>query len=124
MSSPSAPSPSPAASGQERLPFGVSAQTHDRPSRREQQLMTTGTASDLALLGGAPVRQTPLPTPPRATGPQALDNLRRVLESGLMNRAAGVWVKRLEEEFGTTYGARHCTASTSGTSAIHVAVGA
>jgi perosamine synthetase len=86
--------------------------------------MTTGTANDLALLGGAPVRRTPLPTPPRATGPQALDNLRQVIESGLMNRAAGVWVKRLEEEFGATYGARHCTASTSGTSAIHVAVGA
>ena len=33
-------------------------------------------------------------------------------------------MKRLEEEFGATYGARHCTASTSGTSAIHVAVGA
>ena len=86
--------------------------------------MTTGTANDLALLGGAPVRQTPLPTPPRATGPQALDNLRQVLESGLMNRAAGVWVKRLEEEFGATYGARLCTATTSGTAAIHVALGA
>ena len=85
--------------------------------------MTTGTANDLALLGGAPVRQTPLPTPPRATGPQALDNLRQVLERADEPRA-GVWVKRLEEEFGATYGARHCTASTSGTSAIHVAVGA
>ena len=84
--------------------------------------MTTGTANDLALLGGAPVRQTPLHRP-RATGPQALDNLRQVLERADEPRA-GVWVKRLEEEFGATYGARHCTASTSGTSAIHVAVGA
>jgi dTDP-4-amino-4,6-dideoxygalactose transaminase len=62
--------------------------------------------------------------PPRATGEQALDNLRQVIESGNMNRTARVWVKRLEEEFAAFYGVKHCTASTSGTSAIHVAVGA
>src|SRR5919198_497547 len=78
----------------------------------------------LALLGGTPVRTQPLPTPPRATGEQALENLRQVLESGQLNRTARVWVRRLEEEFAAFYGVRHCTASTSGTSAIHVAVGA
>ena len=88
--------------------------------------MTTVTASveQLALLGGNPVRREPLPTPPRATGPDALDNLRQVIESGQMNRTAKVWVKRLEEEFAAFYGATHCTASSSGTSAIHVAIGA
>ena len=84
----------------------------------------TARATELALRGGAPVRATPLPTPPRATGPDALENVRRVLESGHLNRTAAVWVKRLEEEFAAFYGTAHCTASTSGTSAIHVAVGA
>jgi dTDP-4-amino-4,6-dideoxygalactose transaminase len=88
-------------------------------------MTTTRTTADKpALLGGTPVRTTPLPVPPRATGPGALDNVRQVLESGQMNRTAKVWVKRLEEEFAAFYGVNHCTASTSGTSAIHVAVGA
>jgi perosamine synthetase len=91
-------------------------------------MSTSGTqtagATELALLGGAPVRATPLPTPPRATGRDALENVRSVLESGHLNRTAAVWVKRLEEEFAAFYGTAHCTASTSGTSAIHVAVGA
>src|SRR3954447_13245094 len=78
----------------------------------------------LALFGGTPVRTQPLPVPPRATGEQALENLRQVLASGQMNRTARVWVRRLEEEFAAFYGVKHCTASTSGTSAIHVAVGA
>src|ERR671932_1105057 len=78
----------------------------------------------LALFGGTPVRTQPLPVPPRATGEQALENVRQVLESGQMNRTARVWVRRLEEEFTTFYGVQHCTASTSGTSALHVAVGA
>jgi perosamine synthetase len=81
-------------------------------------------AGELALFGGPPVRRAPLPAPPRATGPDALDNLRQVLEKGHLNRGAGVWVKRLEEEFAAFYGARHCAASTSGTSALHLAVGA
>jgi dTDP-4-amino-4,6-dideoxygalactose transaminase len=86
--------------------------------------MTAIGTERLALLGGTPVRREPLPVPPRATGQQALENVRQVLESGLLNRTARVWVKRLEEEFAAFYGVKHCTASTSGTSAIHVAVGA
>ena len=86
--------------------------------------MATVQAEKLALLGGTPVRREPLPVQPRATGEGALENLRRVIESGQMNRTARVWVKRLEEEFAAFYGVKHCTASTSGTSAIHVAVGA
>jgi perosamine synthetase len=79
----------------------------------------------LAIHGGTPVRTTPLPTPPRDVGPNALEYVRQVLESGRLNRTAGgVWVKRLEEEFARFYGVRHCTASTSGTAAIHLAVGA
>jgi dTDP-4-amino-4,6-dideoxygalactose transaminase len=86
--------------------------------------MTALGTERLALLGGTPVRREPLPVPPRATGDGALANVQQVLESGLMNRHAKVWVRRLEEEFAAFYGVRHCTASTSGTSAIHLAVGA
>ena len=60
--------------------------------------MATVQAEKLALLGGTPVRREPLPVQPRATGEGALENLRRVIESGQMNRTARVWVKRLEEE--------------------------
>ncbi|MBI2301314.1 MAG: DegT/DnrJ/EryC1/StrS family aminotransferase [Armatimonadetes bacterium] len=81
-------------------------------------------ADKLALLGGTPVRSTPLGGRNRYTGKDALDNLRQVLEGGHMTRVGGTWVQRLEQEFAAFYGAGHCTASTSGTSAIHVAVGA
>ena len=47
--------------------------------------MTAVGTENLALLGGTPVRTQPLPTPPRATGDQALENVRQVLESGLMS---------------------------------------
>jgi perosamine synthetase len=86
-------------------------------------ISTTG-ATKLALFGGTPVRTEPLPNPPRATGEHALEYLSQVLESGQMNRTARVWVERLEQEFAAFYGTKHCTASTSGTSAIHVAIGA
>lgn len=86
--------------------------------------MTTVGTAKLALLGGTPVRQTALPAPPRATGDSALDNLRQVLESGRLNRTGGVWVQRLEQSFADFYGVKYCAASTSGTSALHLAVGA
>jgi dTDP-4-amino-4,6-dideoxygalactose transaminase len=78
----------------------------------------------LALLGGKPIRQAPIPTPPRSTGPEALENLRQVLESGRLNRTGGEWVTRLEQAFASFYGTTFCAASTSGTSAVHLAVGA
>lgn len=78
----------------------------------------------LAVYGGTPVRSTPLGSPHRSVGQSALDNLRQVLESGQLNKMGGIWVSRLEERFAQFYGAQFCTASTSGTAAIHLAVGA
>lgn len=77
-----------------------------------------------ALLGGTPVRRQPLPAPNRWTGPNAIENVRQVLETGQMSRVGGTWVPRLEQAFAEFYGVKHCTACTSGTAAIHVAVGA
>ncbi len=81
-------------------------------------------ADKLALHGGTPVRDKPLPVTNRYPGAKALDNLREVIESGQMSRVGGHWVPDLEQAFAAFYGVAHCTACTSGTAALHVAVGA
>jgi len=84
--------------------------------------------SALALYGGEPVRSQPFPTIANASGrtfgAEELALLREVIESGSLNRGHGRKVAQLEEEFAALYGVKHCTASTSGTAAIHVALGA
>jgi dTDP-4-amino-4,6-dideoxygalactose transaminase len=79
----------------------------------------------LAIDGGTPVRSTPLAAPPRAVGEAELAELRRVIEAQVMNRwSGGTLVDEFEAAFAAFYGARKAVASTSGTAAIHVAVGA
>lgn len=82
----------------------------------------------LALFGGPPVRAMPLPTVEDASGRTfggaELALLTEVIHSGRLNRNGGTMVRRLEEEFADWTGARYCTASTSGTAALHLAVGA
>lgn len=81
--------------------------------------------SRLAIDGGAPVRATPLIGPPREIGEPELAELKRVIDAQVMNRwSGGKLVDELETEFARFYGARSCVASTSGTAALHVAVGA
>ena len=75
----------------------------------------------LAICGGTPVRSQPLGNPLRTLGPKASEYVSEVLESRHLNRTGGVWVSRLEKEFAGFYGAQFCTASTSGTAAIHLA---
>jgi len=77
-----------------------------------------------AVLGGTPVRDKPLPNPQRHPGDQAVANLTQVIESGHLWRIGGHFVDDFERAFAEFYGVRHCTASTSGTAAIHCAVGA
>lgn len=62
----------------------------------------------------------------RRFGDAELDNLRAVLKSGTLNCTRGTFVSRLENEFAQTYGGAdyHCTATTSGTAAIHCALAA
>ncbi len=69
------------------------------------------------------VRTEPFPSN-RDIGAEELEQLREVIESKQLNRGGGTKAKQLEEEFAQYMGARHCTASTSGTAAIHVALGA
>ncbi len=84
--------------------------------------------SALALHGGEPIRTQPFPTISNASGrtfgAEELALLREVIESGALNRGAGRKVAQLEQEFAAFYGVKHCVASTSGTAAIHVALGA
>jgi perosamine synthetase len=82
----------------------------------------------LALHGGTPARTTPLPSVNDATGrtfgDEELALLEQVIRSGRLNRNSGSMVRQLEAGFAAWVGAAHCVASTSGTSALHLAVGA
>src|SRR5438132_1316285 len=81
--------------------------------------------SRLAIEGGTPVRSTPLTNPPREIGEPELAELRRVFDAQVMNRwSGGRLVEEFEAAFAAFYGMKKAVASTSGTAAIHVAVGA
>ncbi len=86
------------------------------------------TPDTLAIAGGTPVRTKPLPTTDDASGrtfgDEELELLTQVIRSGRLNRNVGTMVAQLEREFAAWTGARYCVASTSGTSALHLAVAA
>jgi len=77
----------------------------------------------LAVHGGTPVRTTPYPGRlpfDESDEREVLDALR----SGHLFFPTGTKVHTFEERFAQLYGVRHAVASTSGTSALHVALGA
>lgn len=76
----------------------------------------------LALHGGEPVRKRPL-TEGKKVGKEELKELVDVLDSGDLFRWSGTKVTTFEKEFGELLGRKYAVASTSGTSALHVAVG-
>lgn len=77
----------------------------------------------LALDGGTPLRTTPFPSG-KDIGEEELRLVQEVIQSKLLNRTQGHMTRDFELRFAEHYGVAHCTASMSGTSAIHVAVGA
>ena len=85
-------------------------------------------STQLAVDGGAPVRTQPFPSVAdvsgRRLGDEEIANLTEVIRSGKLFRYGGQFVVRFEEEFAKRYGAKHAIAATSGTAALHVAVGA
>lgn len=82
----------------------------------------------LAIDGGTPVRTASLPSvgnkSGRDFGEQEIANLTEVINSGTLFRYGGRFVDKLESEFAQMLGMNHAIASTSGTSALHIAVGA
>jgi len=84
--------------------------------------MTTTTEA-LAIDGGDPVRTEPFPG--RAPFDQTEEELllEAVRSQNLFGKS-GTFVKKLEQEFADFYGVDYGQASTSGTSAIHIAIGA
>jgi len=85
--------------------------------------------ANLAVNGGTTIR-TGKPYPSvgdargRTFGAEELANLAEVIESGMLNRSGGKFVPQVEQQWAEHLGVKHCTVSTSGTAAIHVAVGA
>lgn len=78
--------------------------------------------SQLAVDGGQPFRATPFPkrTP---FGAEEIALVTEAIESQNLFGLGGAKVTALEKEFAALYGAKHAVASTSGTAAIHIAVG-
>ncbi|MBC7288054.1 MAG: DegT/DnrJ/EryC1/StrS family aminotransferase, partial [Armatimonadetes bacterium] len=77
----------------------------------------------LAIDGGTPVRTKPWPFD-KDIGDDELELVAEVIRSKRLNRTQGTFVRRFEDEFAAHFEVKHCVASTSGTAAIHVAVGA
>ena len=77
----------------------------------------------LALYGGEKVKTTPYGTGKRF-GDEELALLKEALEQNTLFYWHGKMTKRLCSEFADMYGSKHCAASSSGTAAIHVALGA
>lgn len=85
----------------------------------------TTTAARLAIDGGDPVRSEPLRAPQREVGQPELDQLQRVIDAGVLGRrAGGKLCDEFEAKFAEFYGAKYACATTSGTGAIHLAIGA
>ena len=76
----------------------------------------------LAIEGGTPYRSTPLPqrTP---FGEEEIELVTEAIRSQDLFGLGGPKVTALEEAFAELYGVGHAVASTSGTAAIHIAIG-
>jgi dTDP-4-amino-4,6-dideoxygalactose transaminase len=90
--------------------------------------VTTTSGQRLAIDGGTPVRSRPFPTINDALGRQLgqeeLALLTEVIHSGRLNRNSGTKVAALEQAWAEAFGVPRAVASTSGTAAIHAALGA
>ncbi len=88
-------------------------------------------SEELAINGGAAVRDkttNPWPTTSNASGhafgEEEMELLAQVIESGELGWQYGTMVKQFEAEFAARHEAQHACAVTSGTAALHTAMGA
>lgn len=77
----------------------------------------------LALYGGEKAKKTPVTTGQRF-GEAELKELKEALDQNTLFYWHGNKVKQLTQKFKTMYGMNYCVATSSGTSAIHTALGA
>jgi dTDP-4-amino-4,6-dideoxygalactose transaminase len=87
--------------------------------------ISLGSTSDdkLALLGGTPVRNAPFPSWP-VIGEREEKDLIETLRGKRWNRIGGSVVEKFEKVWAEQLGARHCLATSSGTSALVCSVNA
>jgi len=77
----------------------------------------------LAIDGGTPVRTRPFP-PRRPFGEREVELAAQAIRSQNLFGPSGTMVPELERRFAALYGVPHAVASSSGTAAIHTALGA
>jgi dTDP-4-amino-4,6-dideoxygalactose transaminase len=77
----------------------------------------------LAIHGGKPVKTTPFGTGKRFGEPE-IQQLREAVEQNTLFYWHGQKVKAFTQKFADMHGMKHCVATSSGTAAIHVALGA
>ncbi len=80
------------------------------------------TTEKLAIEGGEPAVQTPIP-PRKRHGETEKRYLDEVIDSDILFFFIGTKVKKLERRFADLYGKKHCLGCSSGTAAMHIAVG-
>lgn len=75
-----------------------------------------------AIEGGRPVRERPLIFKPYPFPGEVLERIREVLDSGILVSTFGKWVRTFERALGEYLGVAHVVATSSGTTALHVAL--
>lgn len=78
--------------------------------------------SELALFGGEKTKKTPFGTGKRF-GEEELEQLKQALDQNTLFYWAGNKVKEFNKKFAEMYDAKYCVSASSGTAAIHVALG-
>ncbi|AEA13242.1 DegT/DnrJ/EryC1/StrS aminotransferase [Thermoproteus uzoniensis 768-20] len=76
----------------------------------------------LAIFGGKPVRERPIAARPLVYSPEIIKDIEEVLRSGALVSTHGKWVKAFEEELAKFVGVKYAYATTSGTTALHLAL--
>ena len=77
----------------------------------------------IALYGGTPTKTVPYGSGKRF-GETELNNLKEALEQNTLFYWFGKMTKQFREKFASMYGSKYCVTASSGTAAIHVALGA
>jgi dTDP-4-amino-4,6-dideoxygalactose transaminase len=76
----------------------------------------------LAIFGGKPVRERRIEARPLVYSPELIRDIEEVLRSGALVSTHGRWVRSFEEGLAKFVGVKYAYATTSGTTALHLAL--